>query len=175
MAVDPGQHDRPVADRGVELGGGGEAAQPPLLLVPAAAQDPRPVGVGGGIGADPRLRLGEAVRVRQVERQHLEAEVHQVAVAVDKAGQQHPPLHVGAPVEPLGPLVDRRQQADHLAVGGEQQAGEADDVPVGVQGDPGDVVDQRSGGGDRRGRRRRVALGGGGERQDAEGKRDQPG
>ena len=48
------------ADRGVEIGGGREAAEPPDLLVPAAADDPAWAGLAGGIGGDPRLRLGEA-------------------------------------------------------------------------------------------------------------------
>ena len=57
MAVDPLEPDRPVGDDGVEIGGGREAAEAPALLVPAAADDPARGRVGGGIGADPRLRL----------------------------------------------------------------------------------------------------------------------
>ena len=67
MAVDPLEPDRPVADRGVELGGGREAAEVPALLVPAAADDPARRRVGGGIGGDPLLRLGERVGVGKVE------------------------------------------------------------------------------------------------------------
>ena len=40
MAVDPLEHHRPVADHGVEVGGGREALVRPQLLVPAAADDP---------------------------------------------------------------------------------------------------------------------------------------
>ena len=98
MAVDPLQPDRPVADDGVEVGGGREAAEAPALLVPAAADDPARGRVGGGIGADPRLRLVEAVGVGEVELERAEAEAHDMAVGVDQARDQRPAAAVRADI-----------------------------------------------------------------------------
>ena len=98
MAVDPLQPDRPVAHGGVEIGGGGEAAQAPALLVPAAADDPARGRVGGGIGADPRLRLGQRIGVAEIERERAHAEAHDMAVRVDQAGDEG----AAAAVDPVG-------------------------------------------------------------------------
>ena len=64
MAVDPLQHDRPVADDRVEVGGGREALVRPQLLVPAEADDPLSLGMRGGIVAQPLLQVGERAACR---------------------------------------------------------------------------------------------------------------
>ena len=68
MSIDAFEPYRAIGDRGVEVGGGREAAEPPGLLVPAAADDPRQFGIVGGIFADRGERLVERPRARQVER-----------------------------------------------------------------------------------------------------------
>src|SRR3546814_10198244 len=41
VAVDALEPDRAVRHRGVEIGGGGKAAEPPFLLIPARSDNPR--------------------------------------------------------------------------------------------------------------------------------------
>jgi hypothetical protein len=151
MAVDPLEPDRPVADRGVELGRGGEAAEVPALLVPAPADDPARRRIGGGIGGDPLLRLGQGRGVGQIELERAHAELHDMAVGVDQAGEQGPAAAVeqeaGAVRPGVAALVELAHPpvvADPHAVEPEQMAVLADRVAV-------DIVDQyvgRGGGGD---------------------------
>eukprot|EP01035_Chromulina_nebulosa_P062838 gene62839-85947_t len=51
MAVGAAQPHRAIADHGVEIDRGREAAKPPFLLVPAATDDPFALGVGRGAAA----------------------------------------------------------------------------------------------------------------------------
>jgi hypothetical protein len=116
VIVDPLQRDRAVADHGIDVGGGREAAEAPGLLVPAAALDPDRGGPGRGIGGDAALRVGERGRGRQVELELAEAELHDMAVGVDHARQQRAAARVEAEVEPVGPGIAAAEQAHDLAV-----------------------------------------------------------
>ena len=50
MAIDAFQPNWTVGDNRIKVGGIGETAQPPFFLIPAAPDDPAPVGVLIGIG-----------------------------------------------------------------------------------------------------------------------------
>ncbi len=168
MAVHPRQQHRPVGHHPVEVGGGREAAEVPALLVPAAAGDPRGVGMRGGVAAERVLRRAQAVRVRQVEAQRLEAQFRHVAVRVEQAGQQHAAVPVEPPVRPPGPRLVGVEQLRHPALSVDQQAGEPLQRAVRVHRVAGDIVDQPLLG--RRhlghGLRPAAGVGGGGEQQD---------
>ncbi len=117
MAVDPLEPDRPVADDGVEIGGGREAAEAPALLVPAAADDPARGRIGGGISGDPLPAppASELVSLRSSE-QRAHAEAHDMAVGVDQAGDQGPAAAVEQVARPLRPAVAALEQLLHPAV-----------------------------------------------------------
>ena len=88
MAVDALEHDRPVGDDGVEVGGGREALVGPQLLVPAAALDPLHVRVRCGIVAKPLLQLRQRSTAGDIEPQRVESEVDDVSMGVDQARHQ---------------------------------------------------------------------------------------
>src|SRR3546814_1714859 len=88
MTVDPLQPHRPVGHDGVDVGGGGEAAETPFLLVPAAPDDPAGAGIRGGISGDLRLRFLQCVGVREIEGEGCEAEAHDMAVSI--RSEEHP-------------------------------------------------------------------------------------
>ena len=94
--VMPAQPDRPVADHGVELGGGRIAAEAPFLLVPAEAGDPARRAMRSGVSGELGLRLGEAVRVAEVELERTDAEIHDMAVGVDQPRYRGPALGIEA-------------------------------------------------------------------------------
>ena len=142
MAVDALEPDRPVADDGVEIGGGREAAEAPALLVPAAADDPARRRVGGGISGDALLRLGERVGVGEVERERAHAEAHDVAVGVDQARDQGPAAAVEQVAGPLRPPVAALEQLLHPAVVADPERVEAVQAPVLAQRIAVDVLDQ---------------------------------
>jgi len=83
------QPDRAVREGGIEVGGGREVFFGPVVLVPAAADDPGVGGHGRGIGLQAFDDLRLARRTDEVGAQQGEAEVHQVAVRVDQAGHHH--------------------------------------------------------------------------------------
>ena len=156
MAIDAFQPDRPVSDGGIELGGRREAAQLPAFLIPAAPDDPFALRIGAGIGRNLRLCIGKARRAREVERHQLEAKAHHMAVRIDEAGQQRPPLPVEPIVEGFGRgllvllllfgVAQRlvgADQADNLAIGADDHAGEADDLSLAVEREAVDVLDER--------------------------------
>ena len=145
MAVDPLEPDRPVADGGVELGIGREAAEMPALLVPAAADDPARRRIGGGIGGDPLLRLGERVGVGKVELQRAHAEAHDMAVRVDQAGDQRPAAAVEQETRAVRPRVAALVELPHPAVVADPQSVEAEQVAVLADRVAVDIVDQHVG------------------------------
>ena len=88
VAVDALEHDRPVADHGVEIGGGREALVRPQFLVPAAADDPARVRMRGRISRQPLLEIGERAGADEVELKCGKTEPQHMPVRVDQAGQQ---------------------------------------------------------------------------------------
>ncbi len=151
MAVHPLQPDRPIGDRGVEIGGGREAAQMPALLVPASPDDPAWRRIGRGIGANPRLRLLQAVRVAEVNEQGAHAKAHHMAVRVDQAGDQGPPAPVEPEAGPRRPPVAGFEQLPDPPVIADPHRLEAEQPPVLPQGVAVDIVHQDIGGGGGRG------------------------
>jgi hypothetical protein len=131
----------------------------------------------GGIIGDHLLRLGERAGARQVEPHSTEAEVEDMAVAVDQPGQQGPPRPVEAEVQPLGSLRCGIEQADDLAIL-DQQPGEAGDLAVSGERVAVDIVDQPAGRDrfDRRRRRPLARAGGAGDQNgtDRNGEGDPP-
>ena len=89
MAVDAFEHDGPVADDRVEIGGGREALVGPQFLVPAAAEDPARRRDAPRHKSRSRCCRSaiELVPVK-VELECAEAEPHHMAVRVDQAGQK---------------------------------------------------------------------------------------
>ena len=67
MAIDAFEPDGAVRHRGVEVGGGREAAEAPALLVPPAADDPAPLGIGAGVFRDLRLDQSALRRVGRAQ------------------------------------------------------------------------------------------------------------
>ena len=108
MAIDAAEPHRAVADHRVEIGGGREALVGPAFLVPAAAEDPLGVGIGGGISGEALLQVGERGRAGEVELERAEAEPHDMAVGVDQAGQQGAPAGIDALVDLRGRASPRR-------------------------------------------------------------------
>ena len=171
MAIDPLQPHRHVADGGVQFGGGGEAAQTPLFLIPAGADDPFAAVIGLRIGTDLRLRLRQRSRVRQVERDERQAIAHDMPMRVDQARDHR--LAAGVHLErgclgPFGPrlalfrlfrlifrfLVPLRQQLFDLAIIVDLQGDKAHDLAIGVERDAVHIVDDAECHGGRRKRDR---------------------
>src|SRR5690606_15785844 len=136
--------DRPVAHHGIQFGGGGEAAETPDFLVPAAPDDPRAFGIGGGILGDLALGLGERAGFREVDGEQAQPEAHHVCVRVDQAGNDRPATAVLAVVGTRGTFAIADELGD-LALVVDQHGLEARDGAGAVYRDAVDVVDQRVG------------------------------
>ena len=145
VTVDAFEPDGAVRDRGVEIGGGREAAEAPFFLIPTRPDDPRHFGVVGGIFADRRLRFGKAAGVRQVEQHELKAQPHDMAMRVDQAGNERAALSVFLEIGAFGALVLAVEQLFHLALRVDHEAGEADELAILVERDAVDIVDERIG------------------------------
>jgi hypothetical protein len=130
MAIDAFQPDGAVAHGGIQFGGGGEAAQAPCFLIPAAADDPGAARIFGGIGGDLGLGLGQRMRVRQVQRQGVEADAHHMGMGVDQAGHHHRIMAVGEEIELVGALVAIAQQLLDPALLVDDQTGEVLDLAL---------------------------------------------
>ena len=127
--------------RSVARGGGREAAEAPGLLVPAAPDDPRPLGIGGGVFGDLRLSFGQRAGARQVDRQEAEPEAHHVGMRVDQAGNDRAAAAVLAEIGARRALPSLHELAN-LAVVVDQHRTEAGDRAVAVDREAVDVVDQ---------------------------------
>ena len=142
MAIDPIEPDRPVGHDLVELGCGGEAAEAPLLLVPAASDDPGPRRVVARERCDLRERLVERSGVRKIQRQRRQAQFHDVEMSVDQAGHHEAPLAI-QPVLDFGrALVAVVEHLFHAPVVVDPQRLEAVDLAALVDADALDIVDQ---------------------------------
>jgi hypothetical protein len=99
----------------------------------------------GSISAEPLLKVRDGTRPGQLESHRGHAEVHHVAVRVDQAGQEGSALAVDHMLEHLR---RRRsgQDALHLAVVADQQAGEVLQRAVGANLHAVDVADEGLGG-----------------------------
>ncbi len=111
MAVDAGEDDRAVPHHGVDVGGGGEAAEAPALLIPAAALHPERRGMLRRIGSDAGLGVRQRCGVVELEAQRHEAQLHDMAVRVDQTGDQVRALGVEAEIELFRALVALLQEA----------------------------------------------------------------
>src|SRR5690606_7831391 len=123
----------------IELRGGGKAAEAPSLLVPAAADDPGPFGIGGGVFGDPGLRLRERAGVREVDREQAEPETHDVGVGVDDPGNDGAATAVLAVVGAWRALAFAHQ-FDDFAFVVDQYRFEAGHGAVAIDSDAVDVV-----------------------------------
>ena len=123
----------------------------PALLVPASPDDPAWHRIGRGIGANPRLRLLQAVRVAEVNEQGAHAKAHHMAVRVDQAGDQGPPAPVEPEAGPRRPPVAGFEQLPDPPVIADPHRLEAEQPPVLPQGVAVDIVHQDIGGGGGRG------------------------
>ncbi len=113
--------------------------------------------VGGGISADPRLRLGQAGGVGKVELQRAHAEPHDVAVRVDQAGDQGAAAAVEQVTGALRPPVAALEQLLDPPVLADPDRAEPEQPPVLAQRVAVDVLDQDVGqgrGGDEQQERR---------------------
>ena len=155
MAIDAGQPDRAVTDNRVQFGSSRKALFRPQFLVPAAPQDPRAVRVSLGIGGNFGQRLGQRAGVGQVQRQRAKAQAHDVAVAVDHAGDQELSLAVQLVGRAFRALVAAVEHLLDPAIVGQDQAGKAINPALRIDGHPVDIVDQRIGQG-RGGKRQRA-------------------
>ena len=111
--------------------------------------------MGGGIGAQPLLHVGERAAAGEVEPKRVETEIGHVPVSVDKPWQERAPGRVDDR-RSLGACLTCVQHAQHLAVVADQQACEMLDAAIGVRLDAVGVIDQR------------VAVGGRGEKRCSE-------
>src|SRR3982750_3440306 len=66
----------------------------PKLLVPAAADDPARVRMGGGVCLQSLLQIVERVRPDEVELKCAETETEHVPVRIDQPGQQRPAVSI---------------------------------------------------------------------------------
>ena len=99
-AVDPrvvpvlvGQEHGPIGDDAVEVLPAREAVGE-VGEVPAGAQDPRDVRVGGGVGRDPLQVLVDAARVHEVAVQLVDARRDRVDMRIAEPGGDGPPAEV---------------------------------------------------------------------------------
>ncbi len=146
VAVDAFEPHRPVADDGVEFGGGGEAAQLPVFLVPAAPAQPWVPRIGACVLADRLQCAGQRGAVEQVELRQLLAQAEHVAVGVDQAGQQRAATHVDAfGLRRLGRDIRAGAHGDDAARVVKGERGELHQVALGVEGIAVGVVDQGRG------------------------------
>ena len=154
MIVCAFEPDRAIRHDGVELSGGGEAAEAPFLLVPPTAKNPWSAWVLLGKLRNLFERFIEAVRVRQVERQRGKADIHHVDVCIDHAGQHHLPICVHCEFDALGAFLAAFKRVSDDPVIIIDQLREALHLAVFVDGDAVDIVDKRVSGcgrGDERG------------------------
>ena len=126
----------------VEIGCSREAAEPPFLLIPAAATDPGGRLMRGDIAFELLLRFGQAVGVGEIEAQGLEAQARNVTVRVDQAGQQGAVLPVEAEFGPRRPRVAVMEQPGDAAVAPDQQPAEMFQIAIVADRVAIDVVDQ---------------------------------
>ena len=78
--------DRPIREGSVQVGGGRELLARPVVLVPAAAQQPGTFGQGRFEGLQAADDFVLAGRVHQVGAQQGETQVHQVGVGINQPG-----------------------------------------------------------------------------------------
>ncbi len=145
MAVGAFQHHRAIAHHGIEFGGGGEPAQAPGLLVPAAPDKPGPRREFCGIGGQQRLRFLQRAGARKVERQLGKAGVHDMGMAVDEAGQHGPTFEIDVIVDlRFGPVAEIEQLHDP-PVFVHDHAGKAVHAAVAADRHAVDIVEMGSG------------------------------
>jgi hypothetical protein len=134
VAVDALEPGRAIGDDAVEFLRGREAAQLPVLLVPAAPAHPRAARVRARVGLDPLQGLRQRGGAGQVELgQHL-AQAEHVAVGVDQAGQHGAAMHVDvARVRRLACHVPGRADRHDPALVIEGQRSELDHVAFRVE------------------------------------------
>ena len=146
MPIDAFEQHWLVGNHRVDVGSGRKATQAPDFLIPPAPQNPAPLGVGLGIFGNLCLRLSQRLGVGQVERQRGNAQPHHMPVRVEQAGQQRAVLSIeppiGSPVLVGRGLLTLPDQLADPAIGRNGEAGEADDLPLGVERNPVDVIDQ---------------------------------
>ena len=145
MIVDAFEPDRAVGDHRVEFGGGRKPPEPPGFLVPAASQDPWPVGIVARISCDLLQRFGERTGVRKVEREQTETDCHDVGMRVDQPRHQHFAFGIDEIVGLLRPFVAAFEHIGDAALGIDYEPGESLYRALVVEGNAGHVVDQRVG------------------------------
>ncbi len=104
VAVAVRQEDRPIGHQPVEHVLRRRAAGEHVHR-PAAAEDPRHVGVRGGVLGDQPLVVGQRARVVERALEQVEAAGHRVHVRVLEPGEQHPAAevdHLGAGADQVG-------------------------------------------------------------------------
>ena len=143
MAVDARQPDRPVADHCVEVGGGGKALVAPLFLVPAAAEDPARIGIGGGIGLQPLLNSdSDVVPVRSSCSAVKPRPMIWPWASIRPGSSVRPPASTSCWIGPLE-ILSRRSRPVRPVIAVDHQRAEMLKLPVGADLDAIDVVDHR--------------------------------
>ena len=153
MAIDAHQPHRPVANDRVQIGAGRHAALGPQFLIPSEPADPVAARIGGGIGLEARLHVGNRIGPANVELKQSKTELHDVPMRVNQPGKHVRAVKVEAG-GCCGCLGAPDHQPLHSTVIADQQAGEMLDLAAGVDLDAVGVDNQRvgRGGGGRKGR-----------------------
>ena len=146
MAIGAFEPDRAITDHRIEFGGGGKPAQLPRLLIPPAAQDPRPVGMRCSVSSDLGQRLGQGARVRQVERERGKAQLHDMEMRIDHPRHHDVALAIDLIIGARRALVAAMEDLDNASVAADDHPGKVIDLSSRIQRQPVDVIDQRVGG-----------------------------
>ena len=151
MPINPVEPDRAITHYSVEFCGSREPAPPclitksPQLLIPAAPDDPRAIGVCGGIGGNFPQRFIKRLRFRQVERERGKADARDMDMGINQSGHQDPVFALDQVIDLGGPLVAAAIDLLDPAIIADQQPGKMFDLTLGIQRHTIDIIDQRIG------------------------------